>query len=112
MKKILILLMLLFVSSYSWAGGTVVCDAGMDEIYVGWPTVDPVWEMCYLKPSDSSSIDGSSLEIRQVHFNGYMVFERAHMPILFAQYQGGLCYRDWKDDDSAFIRASGVENPK
>ncbi|MGJ8663259.1 MAG: hypothetical protein ACSHWU_06400 [Marinicella sp.] len=116
MKKLLIMLILFTVSSYTWAG-TISCDAGMDETYVAWPTVDPVWEMCFLKPSDSSSIDGSSLEIRNVHFNGYMVFERAHMPMLFAQYQGGLCYRDWKDDDSDFIEAKGgtgvggVENP-
>ena len=109
MKYILMVILFIY-SAFSYADSPV-CNPSMQEIYVGWPTENPVWEMCYLRPLNSSSIDGSSLEIRQVYFNGHQVFERAHMPMLFAQYTSGLCYRDWKDDDSPFIKASGIENP-
>lgn len=91
-------------------GGTPTCGSG-NGTKVSWPTVDPLWEMCVLGPSESSAADGSSLEIRDVYLNGYYAIERAHIPMLFANYQQGTCYRDWKDTDSEFLRPNGVENP-
>ena len=87
-----------------------VCDQP-GENYVGWPTVDPVWEMCYLPPSSSSATQGSSLEVRKIHFNGFLAMERIHVPMLFASYETSTCYRDWKNTNSDFLRADQVENP-
>ncbi len=110
--KYLILIFTCLVSSHvSAAVGPSICDTNINETYVGWPTVDPVWEMCYLSPGQSSASRGSSLEVRNVYFNELLVLERAHVPILFAQYTSGLCYRDWKDDNAEFLRADVVENP-
>lgn len=92
------------------AGGLVTCnDPG--EQYVAWPTSDPVWEMCFLNVDASSATQGSSLEVRKVHYKGILAMERMHMPMLFAQYSSGLCYRDWKDTPSQFLQASGIEDP-
>lgn len=107
--KILTTILLLCLASVSWAASPVCDQPG--ENYVGWPTVDPLWEMCYLKVSDSSAAQGSSLEIRKVHFNGFLAMERIHMPMLFASYETNTCYRDWKDAESGFLKANQVENP-
>lgn len=87
-----------------------ICDV-VGGTYVAWPTAEPIWEMCYLSPADSSAAQGSSLEIRNVHLNGHLVLEKSHVPMLFANYDGNTCYRDWKNTNSSFIAASGVENP-
>jgi len=93
----------------SMAGSPVCNQPG--ENYVGWPTADPIWEMCYLRPSESSAADGSSLEVRNIYLNGFLLMERMHMPMLFASYQSSTCYRDWKDTNSSFLQADQVENP-
>lgn len=114
MKKIkTVMSLLLMASTQIWAGGgggAPTCT-GLGENYVGWPTADPIWEMCYLSPADSSAAQGSSLEIREVYFNGYLVLERSHVPMLFANYATSTCYRDWKNTNSNFIEANQVENP-
>ena len=107
--KLVTAVLMLGLASVTWADSPVCNQPG--ENYVGWPTVDPVWEMCYLKVSDSSAAQGSSLEIRKVHFNGYLAMERIHMPMLFASYETSTCYRDWKDAESDFLKANQVENP-
>ncbi|MDJ1140434.1 Ig-like domain-containing protein [Marinicella marina] len=101
-----------FMLSYTFfvQAGSPNCD-GFGENYVGWPTLEPVWEMCYLSPENSSASRGSSLEVRNVHLNGFLVLERAHIPMLFANYSSGTCYRDWKDTSSNFLRADAIENP-
>ncbi len=109
MKPLLILIGLLAIPN-AWAGPSI-CDGNLNENYVAWPTQSPIWEMCYLNPGTSSATQGSSLEIRNVYLNGNLALERAHMPILFAQYISGLCYRDWKNDDAEFLQADQVENP-
>ena len=86
------------------------CD-GPGEVKVSWPTIDPIWEMCYLTPANSSAAQGSSLEIRDAHLNGILVFERSHVPMLFANYQSGTCYRDWKNTNSNFLKADRIEDP-
>ncbi len=109
MKRLLIII-LLVQFEYSEAMSNVTCVG--DETYVAWPdSTNPVWEMCYLSPNDSSYAEGSGLEIRYVHFNGYLAIERSHTPLVFANYTTNTCYRDWKDENSSFISASGVDNP-
>lgn len=91
-------------------GGSPSCN-GPGEVRVGWPTVNPVWEMCYLTPANSSAARGSSLEVRDVYYNGHLVMERSHVPMLFANYASSTCYRDWKDANSSFLKADKVEFP-
>jgi hypothetical protein len=108
MKKLLSIL--LMITCYQVNAGSPLCN-GPGETKVSWPTVNPIWELCYLRPSQSSAEQGSSLEIRDAYYNGHYVLERAHIPMLFANYTSSTCYRDWKDADSDFLRADTVENP-
>lgn len=81
-----------------------------NETKLSWPAVNPVWELCWLRPSQSSGPDGSGLEVRNVHYNGYLVLKAAHSPILFAEYTSSTCYRDWKDSNSTLIAEPAVRN--
>ncbi len=89
---------------------TPVCNQP-GENFVSWPDDNPIWEMCYLAPSNSSAAQGSSLEVRNVHYNGHLVLERSHVPMLFANYASSTCYRDWKDTNSNFLEADQILNP-
>ncbi len=80
------------------------------ERLLQWPAENPVWEMCYLNPAQSAGPRGSGLEVRDVHYNGWLVGKRFHSPILFAEYTSGTCYRDWKDSNSSFLAEPGVRN--
>ena len=67
--------------------------------------------MCWVRPGQSVGVQGSGLEIRDVHYNGILVAKRMHAPILFAEYRNsGTCYRDWKDADARFIASPPVRN--
>lgn len=110
MKKIITLMMFTLLNIQFVQAAAPQCNE-LGEQYVSWPTKNPIWEMCYLDVRDSSATQGSSLEVRKLHYNGILVMERMHMPMLFAQYTSGLCYRDWKDTASDFLRASAIENP-
>ena len=83
---------------------------GSSEHLMSWPATNPIWEMCWVKPSESVATDGSSLELRKVYFNGHLVMRRAHVPMLFAEYRSSTCYRDWKDADAAFLADHAVQN--
>ncbi|GJM09134.1 MAG: hypothetical protein DHS20C11_14100 [Lysobacteraceae bacterium] len=86
------------------ASAQLATCTGSEEYYVQWPKDGvPVWEMCFVTPENSSAADGSGLELREVYFGGYQVFERAHSPMLFADYSSSTCYRDWKDVLSNFL---------
>ncbi len=83
------------------------------ETKLSWPAVNPIWEMCWLPPNESVGPRGSGMELRNVYWNGKLVMRRAHAPMLFAEYKGGSggnCYRDWKDDTTASLAASVVQN--
>lgn len=108
MKNTVFMTLMLY-SILSFAG-TPACT-GPGEVKVSWPTNDPIWELCYLTPSNSSAADGSSLEIRDAYFNGFYAIERAHIPMLFANYTTSTCYRDWKNTNSEFLKADKVESP-
>jgi len=82
------------------------------ETKLSWPTVNPIWEMCWLPPDQSVGADGSGMELRKVYFKGHLVFTRAHAPMLFAEYKdggGGDCYRDWKDDTTPVLADQSVQ---
>lgn len=70
-----------------------VCSGS--ELLLSWPSVNPIWELCYLLPSQSSGPRGSGMELRNVYLHGKLALKRAHAPILFAEYTTSTCYRDW-----------------
>jgi hypothetical protein len=82
------------------AGGTLL----------SWPTGSPVWEMCWLGPNSSSGPRGSGLEVREVHYRGFLVAKRIHSPMLFAEYTSSTCYRDWKDQSTPTLAHSSTHN--
>src|SRR5690606_13039415 len=93
------------------AGGSPTCVGS--ESKLSWPAVNPIWEMCWLDPSDSIGPRGSGMELRNVYWNGQLVLRRAHAPMLFAEYRGGAggdCYRDWKDVRTSTLAAAVVQN--
>lgn len=79
-----------------------------------WPATGPaIWEMCWLPPNQSSGVQGSGLEVRDVHYKGIPIAKRFHSPILFAEYRGGAggnCYRDWKDANARFAATPATRN--
>lgn len=81
--------------------GAQTCDANHT---IRWPDVNPVWEMCWTSPVDSSGIDGSGLEITNVTYNGRLVLSRGHIPVVNVKYDPGGCggpdlsYRDWNKE--------------
>jgi len=76
-----------------------------------WPSSSPVWEFCFLTPTQSTPANGSGIELRDVYYNGHLLLKRAHAPILNVKYVTGtptscggssLCYRDWSDQEVRF----------
>lgn len=84
--------------------------SGPNEAKLSWPADEPVWEMCWLRPSHSSGPQGSGMELRDVHYNGYLVLKTAHSPLLFAEYASSTCYRDWKNANNNFVAEPAVRN--
>ncbi|MCH7976866.1 MAG: T9SS type A sorting domain-containing protein [Bacteroidetes bacterium] len=77
---------------------------------VEWPAGNPAWTFDFVRPSNSSGGDGSGLELRDVYYNGHLVFKRAHTPILNVEYDAGGCgcFRDWSYSESN-MEADGVQ---
>jgi len=84
------------------------CNGG-NEILMSWPTVNPVWQFCWVRPTGSSGFNGSGLEIRQAYYNGHLVLKRGGVPILNVKYDPGgcggtgLCYRDWLTTEIEYL---------
>jgi hypothetical protein len=89
-------------------GGAPTCTA--PEALLSWPATNPVWQLCWLRPSQSSGPRGSGLELRNVYYQGRLVLKRAHSPMLFAEYTSNTCYRDWKDENSNLLAEPGMRN--
>jgi hypothetical protein len=78
--------------------------------HVTWPVANPAWDFCWKAPSQSSTANGSGIELTNVKYKGVLVVGRAHLPILNVKYVanpsgcGGpdLCYRDWLYSEQAF----------
>ncbi len=101
-----------FFAVSSAFAATPTCSAAANENKVSWPdAVNPVWEFCWLRASQSSGPRGSGLELRNLHYRGVLMVKRVHSPNLFAEYRGvNTCYRDWKDVNTAFAVEAGVRN--
>jgi hypothetical protein len=114
MSRILALSVLILTGCLALSGVSSavqpVCTG--DEQLISWPdTGDPLWEMCWLRPADSSGGDGSGLELREIHYRGQLVIKNAHEPILNVQYASGCgCFRDWSWEEVAF-QADNVISP-
>ena len=80
-----------------------------DERLLSWPDSAPLWEMCWLRPVESSGGNGSGLELRDVYFRGQLVLKRAHTPILADKYlPGGCgCFRDWTFEEQVVASPDG-----
>ncbi len=77
-----------------------------------WPTVNPVWEFCFLTPVQSTGVNGSGIELIDVTYKGHLVLKRAHAPILNVLYESGCgCYRDWQDQEVKFRVRDQDGNP-
>ncbi len=98
----------LFANSASAAGANCAVAGGT---LLKWPATGSIWEMCWVKPSQSVHTQGSGLELRDIHYRGTLVAKRMHAPILFAEYRNvSTCYRDWKDADANFVASPPVRN--
>ncbi len=81
--------------------------------HIDWPANNPIWSFDYVRPSRSVGEDGSGLEILNVRYRGYLVFKRAHTPIINVEYDGSgcSCFRDWNYSEAGFattgIRPNG-----
>ena len=78
------------------------------EQKISWPTVNPVWEFCYVAYNQSAGPRGSGLDLRNVYYNGFLVLKEAHAPMLFAEYTTSTCYRDWKDISTPVLAEPAV----
>jgi hypothetical protein len=87
-----------------------VCSAPTERL-MSWPAENPVWQFCWLRATQSSGVNGSGLEIRNVYYKGHLVLKRGHVPILNVQYDaagggcGGAnrCYRDYMDVERSYL---------
>jgi hypothetical protein len=96
--------------------GTAIAQAAEEDCpgphRIEWPAGQPVWSLCWISPEDSSGIDGSGLELRDVSYKGRRVLRRAGIPLLNVDYDPGGCgsFRDWQHGLMDF-EADGVVGP-
>ena len=81
------------------------CDANH---LINWPDANPVWQLCWTSPVNSTGIDGSGLEVSAVRYKGRLVLSTGHMPVLNVKYDPGGCggpdlsFRDWGNELAPF----------
>jgi hypothetical protein len=63
-----------------------------------------LWRLIAVRPSASSGVVGSGIDLRAVDYRGKRVLRRAHVPILNVQYKTGPCgpFRDWQWEEGRF----------
>lgn len=68
------------------------------------------WTLTIVRPSSSSGLRGSGIELRDVVYRGRKVLKRAHVPILNVKYDRDVCgpYRDWLYEEG-MLQASGTD---
>lgn len=73
-------------------------------VTIEWPASDPVWRFQVIRPSASSGVNGSGIELRNVKFRGERVLKQAHVPILNVNYDDDVCgpFRDWMYEETCF----------
>ncbi|MFK7886779.1 MAG: thrombospondin type 3 repeat-containing protein [Gammaproteobacteria bacterium] len=106
LKNLLALCALALVSfNVTTAHAAPDCSVYTGARLMQWPAGNPVWEFCWRSPEFSQpQNDGSGLELFEVTYNGHLVFDRTHVPILNVEYgPGGCgCFRDWLDSEVRF----------
>ena len=73
--------------------------------HIEWPVAAPVWTFDFYRPANSTTGNGTGLEIRNVFYRGRKVFERASVPVINVEYDAGAgcgCFRDWQDSEAGF----------
>ena len=81
------------------------CDANH---LINWPDANPVWQLCWTSPVNSTGIDGSGLEVSAVHYKGRLVLSTGHMPVLNVKVRpgrlrrSGSLFRDWGNELARF----------
>jgi hypothetical protein len=85
--------------------------AGQADVVISRDGVE-IWAFTVLRPSISSGLRHSAVELRNVNYRGKRILTRAHVPILNVQYNGNACgpYRDWQYDEGWFT-ANGTDVP-
>ena len=58
---------------------------------IDWPDANPVWQLCWTSPENSTGIDGSGLEVSSVRYRGRLVLATGHMPVINVKYDPGGC---------------------
>jgi hypothetical protein len=69
-----------------------------------------LWSMLVIRPSVSSGLRASGLEVQNVDYLGKRVMKRGHVPILNVKYVNNGCgpYRDWQWQEGRF-QADGTD---
>lgn len=107
MKNILggVLLLAGMLCAAAPAAAQPACNLAGEHL-MSWPDVNPVWQFCWVRPSQSTGSNGSGIEIRNAYYNGHLVMKRGHVPMLNVEYIqtscGCDCYRDWEYEQSYF----------
>lgn len=72
-----------------------------------------LWSFLVLRPSVSTGIAASGIEVRNVDYKGRRVLGRGHVPILNVAYIRDLCgpFRDWTFSESMFVTVPAASNP-
>jgi hypothetical protein len=73
-----------------------------------WRGDERLWDLVVVRPSASSGLNGSGVELRYVDYQQVRVLYRAHVPILNVAYDepSGHCgpsYRDWFNSEASFL---------
>ena len=80
------------------------------QLWIAWPSANPVWRFLVKRPSASSGTRGSGIEILYADYQGKRVLYQGHTPILNVLYDGDACgpYRDWIYEEWCF-QADGTD---
>jgi hypothetical protein len=83
--------------------------AGQFQVTIPQADGSPLWSFLVIRPSASSGMNASGVELRNVRYRGKLVLFQAHAPILNVQYGGNACgpFRDWLFEES-WIQADGT----
>lgn len=90
-------------------GTTAKGTAGQFEVVVTQGPTE-IWRLVVVRPSASSGLRGSGVELINVDYKGKRILSRAHAPILNVQYTNDACgpYRDWQYQEG-FFSATGTD---
>ena len=70
------------------------------------------WRFTCIRPSASSGVNASGIDLKNVKYRGKLVLKEAHAPILNVQYERNFCgpFRDWSYQENMFV-ANGTDVP-